>query len=112
MRPLLGLLIASSIASPACVFTSSVDLDRSLFETEEDAGRADASRDCGASACAPECTRSSACGEARCVEGACRCDHGLLCDGRCVDSSNDRHNCGQCGLVCEEDRRCEEGTCD
>ena len=43
---------------------------------------------------------SPACGSAR-----------QCCNGQCVNEQNDLHNCGACGIVCEEGMYCEEGRC-
>ncbi|MDP3151989.1 MAG: lamin tail domain-containing protein [Archangium sp.] len=40
------------------------------------------------------------------------CQAGLsLCNGRCVNLSNNPASCGACGVVCAEPRACVNGTC-
>jgi hypothetical protein len=34
-----------------------------------------------------------------------------LCDGDCVDTSNDPRNCGECFRQCDSDQACVSGTC-
>jgi hypothetical protein len=34
-----------------------------------------------------------------------------LCDGQCVILAIDRFHCGACGVVCEVEFRCQDGTC-
>jgi len=49
------------------------------------------------------------CGQA--VVGA-ECAQGLTpCGHVCIDTSDDRENCGACGVVCEDGTRCEAGEC-
>lgn len=79
---------------------------------------------CGA--CGNECLAPPG-AEAGCSAGICAiasCDAGLLdCDGRValtpaavkngceVDSRSDAKNCGECGVICDEDESCRNGVC-
>ncbi len=49
-----------------------------------------------------------------CSNGACAlsCQTGLTdCTGSCVDTMNDRDNCGMCGTACAGGEVCSNGTC-
>jgi hypothetical protein len=47
-----------------------------------------------------------------CEGGACVCENGTLCDGACVNTSNDVNNCGGCSQPCEAGATCSMGECE
>jgi expansin (peptidoglycan-binding protein) len=52
------------------------------------------------------------CGEGQtCVDGACQCMTGTLCDGACFDTQNDPMRCGTCETTCASDGACVDGSC-
>ena len=59
---------------------------------------------CGA--CGNGCGRNQVC-----VDGACACLAGTLCDGRCVNLDTNPLNCGVCGNACGESQVCASGEC-
>jgi expansin len=46
-----------------------------------------------------------------CVDGACQCISGMLCEGTCVDTENDNSHCGMCNNPCASDGACVDGGC-
>ena len=35
----------------------------------------------------------------------------MMCDGECVDTTEDPNNCGSCGNACAADQECADGEC-
>ncbi len=64
-------------------------------------------------ACSPECRDEETCesGECRCGANPA-CEEGRsCCGGACISTTEDRNNCGGCGVVCEDGQDCVNGGC-
>jgi len=46
-----------------------------------------------------------------CSEGVCMCTTGMLCGTTCVDTQQDKNNCGACGTMCAADGACVDAKC-
>jgi hypothetical protein len=50
-------------------------------------------------------------GDAGARDGEAPCEAGVRCNGRCVDLSVDRDNCGECGKTCAPNLVCDRREC-
>ena len=46
-----------------------------------------------------------------CTDGVCTCNTGMLCGTTCIDTQNDKMNCGACNMPCATDGSCVDGKC-
>lgn len=67
---------------------------------------------CGEVQCGRPCLTGSCPAGRYCDAGACACPAGRTeCGGQCVDLENDPNNCGSCGKVCPNFKKCSGGLC-
>jgi hypothetical protein len=68
---------------------------------------------CKGKCCGEMCCAGKCCGANKtCVSKKCVCLPPFeTCNGRCVDTMTDRHNCGRCGIDCPSGSVCCGGIC-